>query len=98
MNPLLKKKLEHIQGQVDELQGVLEAKHEDVLQQHQEKEDLLQERWSERKRVTTLARIAKDYDVLQGQNEAYAKERKEIKERLARVMRFTKSLHNASKP
>ncbi len=98
MNPLLKKKLEHIQRQVDELQGVLQVNHEDVLRQHQEKEDLLQERWSERKRVTTLDRIAKDYDVLEEQNSVYAQERKEIKERLTRVIRFTKSLHNASKP
>ncbi len=98
MNPLLKKKLEHIQEQVDELQGVLKAKHEDVLQQHQEKEDLLQEKWRERKRVTMLDRVANDYDALEEQNSVYARERKEIKERLARVMRFTKSLHNASKP
>ena len=98
MNPLLKKKFEHIQGQVDELKGVLQAMREDVLQQHQEKEDLLQEKWSERKRVTTLDRIAKDYEVLQEQNNVYAQERKEIKERLARVIRFTKSLHNASTP
>ena len=98
MNPLLKKKLEHIQGQVDELNGVLQANREDVLQQHQEKEDLLQEKWSERRRVTTLDRIAKDYEVLQEQNNVYAQERKEIKERLARVIRFTKSLHNAPTP
>ncbi|MDK1021648.1 MAG: hypothetical protein QGD90_08455 [Candidatus Hydrogenedentes bacterium] len=98
MNPLLKKKLEHIQEQVGALQGVLQVNREDVLLQHQEKEDLLQEKWSDRKRVTTLDRIAKDYKVLQEQNTVYAQERKEIKERLARVIRFTKSLHNASRP
>ncbi len=98
MNPLIKKKLEHIQEQVGALQGVLQVNREDVLLQHQEKEDLLQEKWSDRKRVTTLDRIAKDYKVLQEQNTVYAQERKEIKERLARVIRFTKSLHNASRP
>ncbi len=98
MNPLLKKKLEHIQRQVDDLQGVLEENREDVTQQHKEKEDLLQEKWSERKRMTTLDRIAKDYDVLDEQNRAYEGERKEIKERLRRVIRFTKALHNAYKP
>ena len=64
MNPLLKKKLEQVQQQVGELRGVLEENREDVIQQHREKEDLLQAKWSERKRVTTLDRIAKDYDAL----------------------------------
>ena len=98
MNPLLKKKLEQVQKQVGELQGVLEESREDVIQQHKEKEDLLQEKWSERKRVTTLDRIAKDYDALDEQNRAYERERKQIKERLGRVIRFTKALHNAYKP
>ncbi len=98
MNPLLKRKLEQVQKQVDELQGVLEENREDVIQQHKEKEDLLQQKWSERKRVTTLDRIAKDYDGLDEQNKAYERERKEIKERLGRVIRFTKALHNAYKP
>ena len=98
MNPLLKKKFEHIQGQMAELEGVLEENLEDVKQQHLEKEDLLQEKWRERKRVTTLDRIAKDYDTLDDQNKAYDQERKEIKERLARILRFTKALHNAYRP
>ncbi len=98
MNPLLKKKLEHVQQQVNDLQGVLEENREDVIQQHKEKEDLLQAKWSERKRVTTLDRIAKDYDALDEQNKTYEAERKEIKEGLGRVIRFTKALHNAYKP
>lgn len=98
MNPLLKKKLEHVRQQVNDLQGVLEENREDVIQQHKEKEDLLQAKWSERKRVTTLDRIAKDYDALDEQNKTYESERKEIKERLGRVIRFTKALHNAYKP
>ena len=98
MNPLLKKKLEQVQQQVGELQGVLEENREDVIQQHREKEDLLQAKWSERKRVTTLDRIAKDYDALDEQNKVYGRERKEIRERLGRVIRFTKALHNAYKP
>ena len=98
MNPLLKTKLGQVQQQVAELQGVLEENREDVIQQHKEKEGLLQAKWRERKRVTTLDRIAKDYDALDEQNRAYERERKEIKERLGRVIRFTKALHNAYKP
>ena len=98
MNPLLKKKLGQVQKQVGELQGILEENRKDVIQQHKEKEDLLQAKWSERKRVTTLDRIAKDYDALDEQNRAYERERKEIKERLGRLIRFTKALHNAYRP
>ena len=98
MNPLLKKKLGQVQKQVGELQGILEENRKDVIQQHKEKEDLLQAKWSERKRVTTLDRIAKDYDALHEQNRAYERERKEIKERLGRLIRFTKALHNAYRP
>ena len=49
MNPLLKKKFEQIQGQMAELEEVLEENREDVNQQHLEKEKLLQEKWRERR-------------------------------------------------
>lgn len=98
MNPLLKKRLARIQGQMAELEEVLEENREDVQQQHLEKEKLLQAKWEGLKRVTTLDRIARDYDALDDQNKVYDRERKEIKERLARVLRFTKALHNAYRP
>jgi len=81
-----------------ELEEVLEENRADVIQQHLEKEQLLQDKWKERKRVTTLTRIEKDYNVLDDQNKAYDEERKEIKQRLARVLKFTKALHNTYKP
>lgn len=98
MNPLLKKKFEHLQRQISELEGVLQANQADVKQQHTEKEDLLQEKWRERKRLTTLNRIAEDYDALDDRNRRYEQERTQIKERLANVLRFTKALHNARRP
>ena len=98
MNTLLKQKFDHVRQRIDELRNVLQENREDVMQQHAEKEDLLQEKWRDRKHVTPLNRIAEDYDVLDEQNQAYAGERKEIRERLARVLQFTKALQKTYRP
>ena len=98
MNPLLEKRFAHTRSQIEALRAVLEANRADVVQQHAEKEDLLQQQWRERKRLTTLNRIAEDYDGLDEQNRAYAQERKAIHERLSQVLKLTKALHSAHRP
>ena len=98
MNPLLKKRIEHLRGQLDELREVLEQNRAEVKQQHVEKEELLQEKWRGRKHLTTLNRIAEDYDALDDQNQAYGGERADIRERMTRVLDYTKALQKTYKP
>lgn len=92
MNPLLRQKFEHVERQLAALAEVLEQNRQDVLQQHQEKEDLLQEQWRQRKRMTTLTHIATDYDELQAQNDAYARERVTLREDLESLLKVAKAL------
>ena len=98
MNPLIQSQLEHIRDQIDQLSAVLAANDTELRKQHGEKADLLQEQWTQRKEVTTLNRIAQEYDELEAENEGFRAERTSIREHLGRIMAHTKSLHKAQKP
>lgn len=97
MNPLLEKKFERVRAQLEQLREVLEANREDTQRQHEEKEDLLQEQWRQRKRSTTLSRIAEDYDALETENEAFRDDQEQIKERMGRLLKYTRSLQRGYK-
>ncbi len=98
MHPLLEKKIEQIDGQLAGLRETLEANRDELAKQHEEKEDLLQEQWRHRKRMTTLDRLAKDYDALEAENKRFRAERKRMRDGLAAILRLTKSLRNANAP
>lgn len=95
MNPLLQKQFETLEGQVELLREVLMKNAEELQLQHGEKSDLLQEQWRQRKELTTLKRIEKDYDIVEDENNRYRDERKEIHEDLAQIMTLTKALRGA---
>ena len=92
MNPILQKQFENLEQQVQQLRDVLAKNSEELQKQHGEKEDLLQEKWRQRKELTTLNRIASDFDAVDGENEQYREERKEIREDLSKIMHLTKAL------
>ena len=92
MNPILQKQFEHLESQIQELREVLENNQLELKKQHGEKADLLQEKWKNRKELTTLNRIADDFDDVDEENERYREERKEIREDLAKIMSLTKAL------
>lgn len=92
MNPLLRRKFDHLESQLAALAEVLEANRADVVQQHEEKENLLQEQWRQRKHMTTLSHIAGDYDALDEQNKRYAQERQAMRERLEELLKVAKAL------
>jgi cell shape-determining protein MreC len=97
MNPMLASKYAQLQEQVAELRGILEASRDDVRQQHAEKEELLQEKWVQRKRLTTLNRIAEDYDTVEAENTRYRGERLELRASLKTIISSTKALHTLKK-
>ena len=92
MNPILQKQFENLEHQVQQLRDVLAKNSEELQKQHGEKEDLLQEKWRQRKELTTLNRIASDFDAVDGENEQNREERKEIREDLSKIMHLTKAL------
>ena len=98
MDPMVQRKIEQIDQQLAGLRETLEKSRAELAQQHQEKEDLLQEQWRNKKKMTTLDRVTKEYDALQDENRRYAKERKQLRDQLARLLTLTKSLRNGLRP
>lgn len=98
MNPLLQKQFDTVKNQLASLHEVLDKNAEEVAKQHAEKEELLQEKWRQRKRVTTLERIEKDYDAVEDENIKYREERLEIRDSLTQIVQLSKALHRMQKP
>lgn len=92
MNPILQKQFDTLESQIQELRNVLERNTDELQKQHGEKSDLLQEQWRQRKQLTTLNRIADDFDDVDEENQRYRDERKEIRDDLAKILQFTKAL------
>ncbi|MFP6583303.1 MAG: hypothetical protein VCD00_12220 [Candidatus Hydrogenedentota bacterium] len=97
MNPILQAQLNTLTDQLDTLQSVLETNREDVNKQHEEKEAMLKKEWEQRKEVTTLNRIADDYDEVDETNKQYKQEREEIRQKLNEIVLLTKALHGMQK-
>ena len=94
---MVQRKIEQIDQQLAGLRETLEKSRAELAKQHSEKEELLQEQWRNRKKMTTLDRVSKEYDALQARNRQYAKERKHLREQLAKLLTLTKSLRNAAR-
>lgn len=97
MNPILEAQIKTLSEQLDALHSVLETNREEVKKQHAEKEALLQEKWEQRKEVTTLNRIADDFDAVDEENEKYRQERGEMRQHLTDIVQMTKALHGLQK-
>ncbi len=95
MNPLIRKKLDQIQSLVEEMGEVLRSNDAEVKKQHAEKEALLQKEWKRQKELTTLNRIAEDYDLLKSENDRLADERRQLKQRVDNLLKMAKSLGTA---
>jgi len=97
MDPMVQSKIEQIDQQLAGLRETLEKNRAELALQHQEKEEMLQEQWRGRKKLTALERVSKEYDALQDDNRKYAAERKQLRDRIAKLLTLTKSLRNAYK-
>ncbi len=95
---MVQRRIEQIDQQLAGLRETLEKNRAELVKQHTEKEELLQEQWRNKKKMTTLDRISKEYDALQAENRRYAKERKQLRDQLAKLLTLTKSLRNAARP
>ena len=97
MNPILQKQFDTVKKQLKSLEDVLEKNQVEVQQQHDEKSELLQEKWRNRKHLTTLERIEEDYDSVEAQNSKYREERSEIRDNLNSIVQMSKALHRIQK-
>lgn len=97
MNPILKKQFDSVRNKLDSIKDVLENNQVELKKQHAEKEDLLQEKWRNRKHLTTLERIEEDYDSVEEENNRYREERSEIRNSLNQIVSLSKALHRIQK-
>lgn len=98
MNPLVNKQLGGIYGLIEELRTRLEQ-NRTLLERVHERRDLLQkEHWRDQKEISTLNRLAEDYDELEARNEDFQTEREAIRSHLTQIMSFAKSLSNTQEP
>ena len=98
MNRLVQKQLDGVYGLIEELRTRLQQDRTLLERAHGRKEELQQEHWRDRKEISTLNRLAEDYDELEGQNEAFRTEREAIRSHLVQIMSFAKSLSNTQGP
>ena len=92
MNPLIKRQLDEIEGNLDALGAALARAKEDSQEGAKEREGLLKDQWRQRKELATVQRITDDYDALEAENARLKETLAQLRERLARVREFTKAL------
>ena len=85
MNPIIEKKFQTIESKIHSLQRLFDDSQTELETQHGEKEDLLQEKWRNRRKLTTLERISNEYDSLEKENFELIEERKQLMEKLHAV-------------
>ncbi len=95
---MVQSRIAQIDQQLAGLCETLEKNRAELALQHQEKEEMLQEQWRGRKKLTALERVSKEYDEMLDENRKYAAERKQLRARLAKLLTLTKSLRNAYRP
>jgi chromosome segregation ATPase len=94
MDPMVQSKIAQIDQQIAGLRETLEKSRAELAKQHAEKEEMLQDQWRGRKKLTALERVSREYDELQEENQRYAAERKKLRASLAKLLTLTKSLRN----
>lgn len=98
MNPLVQKQLDGVYGLIEELRTRLQQDRTLLERAHERTDQLQQDHWRDRKEISTLNRLAEDYDELEGRNEAFRAEREAIRGHLVQIMSFAKSLSNTQGP
>ena len=98
MNPLVQKQLDGVYGLIEELRTRLQQDRTLLERAHERRDQLQQDHWRDQKEISTLNRLAEDYDELEGRNEAFRTEREAIRSHLAQIMSFAKSLSNTQGP
>lgn len=92
MNPLLQKRIETLSRQIDAIETRITAMAERETTLLAEKEEIRTEQWRNKKELTTLNRIAEDYDEIAARAEAYEKERAVLRASLTEILTRTRAL------
>jgi predicted nuclease with TOPRIM domain len=92
VNELVRAQLRKIADQVEDLNDLLAGSREDLAHQQADHERLLKEFWSRQKELSVLKEGWEDYTRLQRENEAFRRMRDELRERMNRMLGWTRAL------
>jgi lipopolysaccharide biosynthesis regulator YciM len=92
MNPLIEQQLKQIRALVEDLGGLLRETQQQLEEKQKAYLKLTQEYWSRGSKIAVLDRNEEEYQVLLEENDRFKKQKKELRERLERVLSCTKAL------
>lgn len=92
MNPLIQKRIDTLGRQIDAVETRLTSMADREDAHLAEKEKIQADQWRSKKELTTLNRLAEDYDDLAGRAEAYENERAALRESLTDILTRTRAL------
>ena len=94
MNPLIQKQFQDIEDSIDGIRYAFARLQKDAQHQQDQRDKLLQELWSKRKELASLNRLAEDYDSVEAKAQQYEAQKRELRERLRRVLDSLKALRS----
>ena len=92
MNKLVSAQLKQIENAAEQLHNALQSASQQIKTHEEAHERLLQQYWNSGKEMAVLGETAKGYEALQQQNDILRQAQLELKERLGRVLAYSKAL------
>jgi chromosome segregation ATPase len=92
MNPLIQRQVEDIRSAVVELGEILRDARARTDKIADERDAIRRDNWSQSKELATLRRRTRDFAAIEEENQKFQGQRQELRERLSRVLDYTKAL------
>jgi chromosome segregation ATPase len=92
MNPLIQRQLGDIRSAVAELGEILKDSRVRTDKIADERDVIRRDNWTQSKELATLRRRTKDFSDIEEENQKFQGQRQELRDRLNRVLDYTKAL------
>ncbi|MBI5093213.1 MAG: hypothetical protein HZB26_12335 [Candidatus Hydrogenedentes bacterium] len=95
---MVKNQIAEITRAAQQLGEILARQNEALKERELERDKIQKELWSARKEITTLKRIADDFDTVDQENEVLREQRGQVKTTLHRMLQQVKALAAEYRP
>lgn len=92
MNQLVEQQIKQIRASVEELREILRETRLELREKNAAYVKLTQQYWSRTSKIAVLGRNEADYQALADENDRWRENEKALRERLERVLGYTKAL------
>jgi len=96
MNPLVAQHLDQVRKGIQDLSEALTQTHEQLAQHKQTREQLQKQNWAQAREIAVLKNDAQDIAQLREENKRFRQKDAQLRERLARILRYTAALTDES--